>query len=241
MIDTMPLIDSIDPDEANASEAAPRKRGRPRLTPEQKEARNAADRQRRAAGGAKRGRPRGRPSRTPKSLYPEIAASLTLVNTIVSMTPLGPKYEDTGATRRVVQEDDTVVDEPILRVVKIGDTLDEVEITQLAKALDTQCQRSPRFRRQVERILGASAGGQIFTVLGMIAVRRASRHGIAPAMLDPMIGAMLAGADLGALADFAPQPDPNAVDPETGERTPFPTPDLNADAQPSGVDFESLA
>lgn len=158
-------------------------------------------------------RPAARP-RAPKSLYPELAATLSVVNTIFAMSPLGSKFD------------------PETMQIKQGDELDESEITLLAKSLDAQCQRSPRFRKQVERVLGVGAGGQIIAVLGMIGARRMSRHGVLPPMIDPMIGAMISGGDLGDLAAFVPTPDADtaeAVKASTGEEAPQPIGDLDFD------------
>lgn len=145
-------------------------------------------------------------SRAPRSLYPEIAATLSMANMILTMTPLGSRPERPDDAGNILP-------------ARIGDELDDAEITLLARALDSQCQRSPRFRKQVERVLGVGAGGQLITVISLIATRRAARHGLAPEMLDPMLGAMMQGGDLAALGSFAP-PDTETRDAETGEQAP---------------------
>jgi len=156
-------------------------------------------------------------ARAPKSLYPEISATIGVVNMLVAMSPMGTRAD------------------PVTGEIKLGDELDAGEIALLAKSLDAQCQRSPRFRKQVERILGVGAGGQLVTAIALIATRRASRHGLpgVPAELDAMVGVMIAGGDLGALGTFTPSPD-GIGDPvaSTGEEPPQPLDDA--------TDFETM-
>lgn len=146
-------------------------------------------------------RPRG-----PRSLKPEIEAFLTLVNSAVIMTPLG--------TRPV-----EAITNPAIEPTKIGDELDAAEIGALAGALDTQCQRSPRFRKYVEKMLTAGSGGQLVSVLGIIVARRASRHGLAPSHIDPLLGMMLAGGGMEALGNMPP-PAAATTPSDTGELPP---------------------
>lgn len=200
-----PLMESVPISELGAP---PPKRGRGRPRKLDENGQPVAPAPRRSA--RRKPSPRAR-SAAPKSLYPEIAATLSMVNMIVVMTPLGSRVEyadpDTGA----------------IMPGRVGDELDVAEITMLAQSLDTQCQRSPRFRKQVERILGVGSAGTLITTLGMIAARRASRHGILPDMLDPMLGAVMAGGDLNALASFVPPAVvADAPDPMTGESAPMP-------------------
>jgi hypothetical protein len=115
----------------------------------------------------RRGRPPGskngaRASRT-TSLEKQIGAQLTMLNFVVMLVP------------------------PIRQ-----DALDEAEIVALARAIDQQCQASPRFRKYVELALATGGGSQLIMVVGMIGARRLSRHGILPETLDPAIGTMLA-------------------------------------------------
>lgn len=210
-----PLVDSIPADEIDDE---PKSRVGRILSqsPAAKRAREFRANKKASGGSTPRpvGRPRGAKrstaprSRAPKSLYPEIAATLTMANMLVTMSPVGSRPPSEALPQG-----------------RVGDELDEPEITLLARALDSQCQRSPRFRRQVERMLGAGAGGQLVTVLGLIATRRAARHGIIPPQLDDALGAMMAGGDLAALGEFTP-PDAPTVDatpdPETGEIAPDP-------------------
>lgn len=58
------------------------------------------------------------------------------------------------------------------------DALDGAEIEALAQALDEQQKLSPRFRKYLQRLLGAASGGQLLAVAGMVAARRAARHGM---------------------------------------------------------------
>lgn len=218
-----PLIESVPLDDLSGDDAAPRRRGRRPMTPEEKAARNERDRNRRASrGGSTRSRT-SRPSSprrsSPKSLYPEIVAALTVTNTVLSLTPLGSSYEATGAINTIEVAPGLSVPMPELRLTKLGDELDDAEIMQLAVALDRQCQRSPRFRRYVELVLSGVSGGGILGIVAMIAARRAARHGIIDPSYDARLGAMLTG-DISALASITPPPDPNATIPETGEQPP---------------------
>lgn len=197
-----PLMESVPLDELGAAESPPKRgRGRPRKLGEDGKPLNPP----RRSPSRRKAAPRAR-STAPKSLYPEIAATLSMLNMVIVITPLGSRPPSEA-----------------LPDGRLGDELDEAEIIMLAQSLDTQCQRSPRFRKQVERILGVGSAGTIITTIGMIAARRASRHGILPEMLDPMLGAVMAGGDLNALASFMPpQAPPDAPLPETGEIAPMP-------------------
>lgn len=176
-------------------------------------------------GGAKRPRGAPRTPRTPRTLYPEIAAFLTMTNTLVSMTPLGSRYEATGTVTPFEIGPGLSIPIPDMNMIKLGDELDEMEIAQLAKAIDAQAQRSPRFKKYVEMALGLGAGFGIVSILGIIVGRRAARHGLIDPSLDPKLGAMLNG-DLSSLATFMPTPKvdetPNV---ETGEQAPIPDDD----------------
>lgn len=146
-----------------------------------------------------------------RSLKPEIASFLTLANQLILMSPIG--------TRPIVATVD-----PTIPVERVGDELDAAEIAALAAALDAQAQRSPRFRKYLERVLGVGASGQLVGVLGIIATRRAARHGFAPPLLDPLLGAQLAGGTLDTLGDFVgveTRDDPaDDADAATGETPP---------------------
>lgn len=88
------------------------------------------------------------------------------------------------------------------------DALDPTEIAALAKAIDAECKQNARFRRYVEAALSAGSGGQLFGVLAIIGMRRASRHGLLPAELDAQFGVMLATSLDKTPAPPAVQPDP---------------------------------
>lgn len=77
---------------------------------------------------------------------------------------------------------------PVLR----GDAMDDVEIMALAKAMDEQAKKSPRFRKALMKALEATGGAGLLTVVGMILGRRASRHGYVPRDWDEKMGAYLA-------------------------------------------------
>lgn len=193
------------------------RRGRPPLSEEEK--------QRRAAERKPATSTRRRKTATPRkagirSLKAELAAFLTLINQAVLMSPLG--------TRPMIATVD-----PSIPLEKLGDELDAAEIGALAAALDAQCSRSPRFRKYIEQMLGVGASGQLIGVIGIIAARRASRHGVAPPMLDAILGAQLAGVsiDLETLANMPDAPD-TTPDPVTAEVAP------DRDAAP--FDYETV-
>jgi hypothetical protein len=178
-----------------------------------------------ARAGARRPRGAPRTPRTPRTLYPEIAAFLTMTNTLVTMTPLGSKYEATGTFTPFPVGPGLSIPMPDMAMVKLGDELDEMEIAQLAKAIDAQAQRSPRFKKYVEMALGLGAGFGILSILGLIVGRRAARHGLIDPSLDPKLGAMLNG-DISSLAAFVPTPQADETPhPDTGEVAPIPDDD----------------
>jgi hypothetical protein len=84
-----------------------------------------------------------------------------------------------------------------------NDALDGAEIAALAKAIDAQAKASPRFRRYLDALLGAGAGAGLAGVVIMIATRRAARHGMVTAELDPLLGSLIAGS-----MGTAPSPTP---------------------------------
>lgn len=146
--------------------------------------------------GERVNKPRGSGGRKPsstRSLENQIGALLTTVNVVVMMVP------------------------PIA-----ADALDVAEITALARAMDAQCKQSPRFRKYVEAMLAAGSGGQLLGVVAIIAARRASRHGLAPEQIDPMLGTMLAG-NSDAFGAMHVEPERTTeIDPNTGEQPPKP-------------------
>lgn len=148
-------------------------------------------------------------ARTGKSLRPEIGALLTMANALIVMSPVGTRPVEAITDINVPTE-------------RLGYELDAAEIDALAGAIDAQCRRSPRFRKVIEGMLTASAGGALVTVVGMIAARRMARAGILPPMLDPMLGLALSGDNLGALMDVQPSEPAPPPDPVTGEREPIP-------------------
>jgi hypothetical protein len=142
-----------------------------------------------------------------------------MVNALLIMSPLG--------TRPLA-----AITEPDVIPEKVGDELDGGEIAALASSLDAQCRRSPRFRKWVEGFLTAGSGGTLIAVVGMIATRRAARHGLIPngEVVDMQLGTIMAGGML----DYTPPPPPDTTpDATTGEVAP----DLTAD-DPSGGAFD---
>lgn len=237
-----PIFESRSPDELNGN-------GKHRelsQSPAAIRARNLRANKKAGTPPGKPGRPRGsgtrsggkaRMPRTPKSLYPEISAFLMMANTLVTMTPVGSKYEPTGKFTTMEIAQGMSIPIPEMNMVKLGDELDEMEIAHLAKSIDAQCQRSPRFKRYIETFLGAAAGGGILAVVGIIAARRAARHGIIDASLDPKLGGILQG-DLSALASFVPsQPPDETPDPVSGEQPPVP--ESEAESDPRAFAYET--
>jgi hypothetical protein len=151
------------------------------------------------------------PGKPRKSLAPEIAALLTMLDSVILLSPIG--------TRPMEASPMLPFETPA--ATKVGDELDAAEIKLLAAALDRQCQRSPRFRKYVEKVLGAGSGGMLFGTIGMIAARRAARHGMLPAIIDPTIGILMESGDMSALAAMMGTPAPNTEpDPVTAETEP---------------------
>lgn len=72
------------------------------------------------------------------------------------------------------------------------DMLDELEIMALAHAVDEQAQRSPRFRKMVMRAIETAGGANLFTIVLIIAGRRAARHGVIDPSWDDMLRGFLA-------------------------------------------------
>lgn len=73
-----------------------------------------------------------------------------------------------------------------------NDALDDKEIELLAEAIDNQAKISPTFRRYLEVALAATTGGQLISVVGIIAARRFARHEfLLPKEADDMLGKMI--------------------------------------------------
>lgn len=201
-------------------EEAPKRRGRPpKMNPDGTRANPP-----RVAQPRKPKRPRSAARPSTRKLKEEIAAFLTMVNSVVLMTPLGTKPTMAAF-------------DPNVPVEKIGDELDEYEISALAASIDRQCLRSPRFRKYVERMLGVGSGGTLIATVGIIAARRAARHGVIPngEAVDFSLGMMLASGGVEAAAS-APVRAPVVADERvviSGEVTP----DRSND---EGIDYETI-
>jgi hypothetical protein len=107
---------------------------------------------------------------------------------------------------------------PVLR----ADMMDEIEITALAKAIDDQARKSPRFRRMVEAAISTAGGASLLTVVAMIAGRRMARHGMIDKQWDENLKGFLMVAsidvDPSQLQDLATQlfpEEPHAAQPES--------------------------
>lgn len=77
---------------------------------------------------------------------------------------------------------------PVLR----DDVMDDVEILALAKAVDDQAKKSPRFRKALMRMVEMSGGSGLFSITLIIVGRRAARHGMISPDWDAKLGAYLA-------------------------------------------------
>lgn len=88
----------------------------------------------------------------------------------------------------------------LVRAFKPDYALDQVEQTALVKALDQQCQTSPKFRKYLEKIVAGSGNVNLIGVALIIVSRRVARAGLIPipsdapitaSQLDDMGGALL--------------------------------------------------
>jgi hypothetical protein len=182
----------------------------------------------RRQGGQRRASSPRATARGPRSLYPELVGLLSMVNLGIGISPLGTQHEATGNLTMMTIAPGVTIPIPETRVVKLGDELDDVEISALAKSIDMQCQRSPRVRKYVSSFLGITAGAGLGGVVGLIVARRLARHGMIDPSLDGRLGMLMQGGDIAALASFAPDPSPEPPpipqepDPVTGETAPDP-------------------
>lgn len=138
----------------------------------------------------RRGRPPGsknsegtaRRGRPPKSLKDQIGATLVTLNLALWAIP---------PTR--------------------NDALDEKEIELLAEAIDNQAKISPTFRKYLQAALAATSGGQLISVIGIIAARRLARHEfLLPKEADAMLGNMIGAVKI--VPQEPPQPEsPNGA------------------------------
>ena len=64
--------------------------------------------------------------------------------------------------------------------------LDPIEVAALVKALNQQCQVSPKFRKYIEKALSGFGGVNLVGVLVLIATRRVARSGILPIAEGPI-------------------------------------------------------
>lgn len=198
----------VEPIALPVDDSAPKRRGRPpKLNPDGTRANPP-----RLAKPRKPHKPRtASPRQSTRKLREEIAAFLTMANTVVLMTPLGTKPARAAFDSSVPVE-------------KIGDELDAAEISALAASIDRQCLRSPRFRKYIEAMLGVGSGGTLLATIGIIATRRAARHGLIPngQIVDLTLGTMIATGGMEAMAN-TPIPKSDDTDERvivTGEMTP---------------------
>ena len=216
MIDTVPVQDAIN---APAAEGAPVKRGpgRPRKDGSPAQPRLGFKRKIRGASETPPIRQAPLPKR-PASMEIRIGGFLAAVNMVILLIP------------------------PIS-----ADALDNAEITALARALDQQCSISPRFRRYMEQVLGIGSGAQLFGVVAIIIARRAARHGMLGPdqgpMVDTMLGAMIAGADVPTPQpvrdDSAHDGDGPSIEPQPISQ-PVANPLNGSAGMPTGFSFEPL-
>jgi hypothetical protein len=93
--------------------------------------------------------------------------------------------------------------------------LDQIEKVALVKALDQQCQTSPRFRKYIEKFLQGAGGVNLLGVVAIIAVRRVARTGAIPLPVDSPISAQdidnMAGGLLFAMTTGTPNAVPTSI------------------------------
>lgn len=84
-----------------------------------------------------------------------------------------------------------------------NDALDARELELLTEAIDNQCKISPTFRKYVLAATSATQGGQMVSVVAIIAARRMARHEfLLPREVDTALGSML-----GAVPNMPMTPD----------------------------------
>jgi hypothetical protein len=93
--------------------------------------------------------------------------------------------------------------------------LDQVEKSALVKALDQQCQTSPKFRKYIEKFLQGAGSANLFGVVIIILSRRVLRANLIPIPADAPIHAAeldnMAGALLFAMTTGTPTAVPTGV------------------------------
>ncbi len=72
-----------------------------------------------------------------------------------------------------------------------NDTMDDAEIMVLARSMNEQAQKSPRFRKVVEGALTATGASGLIGVVVIITGRRLARHRVIEPSWDQKLGAML--------------------------------------------------
>jgi hypothetical protein len=86
--------------------------------------------------------------------------------------------------------------------------LDQIEKVALVKALDQQCQTSPRFRKYIEKFLQGAGGVNLLGVVAIIVGRRVARSGAIPIPAESPINAQeidnMGGALLFAMTTGTP-------------------------------------
>jgi|SRR6516164_518081 hypothetical protein len=131
----------------------------------------------------------GRPvgARRGSSLEKEIGGLLVVVNLPLQVVPAIQKY-----------------------------SLDSIEITALAKAIDAECQQNPTFRKYVEQALRVQGGSSLLFVVGAIAARRVVRAEVFEVPeeiggnegLDLIIGQAIAATSNMSVFKVPPPPEP---------------------------------
>lgn len=114
--------------------------------------------------------------------------------------PPKPKEEKKATTRRPPQQRGMTNDIAALLIqanlmlapVLKDDVMDDVEILALAKAVDDQAKKSPRFRKALMRMVEMSGGSGLLSITLIIVGRRAARHGMIAPDWDHKLGAYLA-------------------------------------------------
>lgn len=102
-----------------------------------------------------------------------------------------------------------------------SDALDALEIEALAKSLDEEARKSPTFAKYLDVALGVGGAGGLWSVLGLVAMRRAARHGVLPPMFDGQAAMLLQLASRSNTAPSEPIPFPTggtaAMEPDVTE------------------------
>ena len=131
--------------------------------------------------------------------YPRDAAGNIIRPDGSTSKPSGRPAKSRGSLETQIGGFLTMWNTPIRMMLPLY-ALDPVEIEALAKALDMQCQTSPRFRKYMESALKGIGGVSLIGVLAVIVGRRVVRADLVPIpteapvnkeQIDAMLGGVL--------------------------------------------------